>query len=176
MPRLLVLVNGLPGSGTTTLAQRLGPALQAVVISKDAIKEAVADAIGITGAASRTLGASSMEMAWSLASAVEGVAVVDSWWFAPRDTAFARDGINRVAADKTVEVWCDATVEVARARVAHRRRHRVHRDSERVDSAWAEWAADARPLDLCATVHVDTSDPVDLSDVLAHISRDEAPG
>jgi predicted kinase len=40
MADLLVIVNGLPGSGKTTLARRLGAALEAPVVSKDALKEA----------------------------------------------------------------------------------------------------------------------------------------
>jgi predicted kinase len=40
----LILVNGLPGSGKTTLANGLARQLDAPLIAKDAIKEAVADA------------------------------------------------------------------------------------------------------------------------------------
>ena len=38
----LVLVNGLPGAGKTTLATALAGALPATLVSKDAIKEALA--------------------------------------------------------------------------------------------------------------------------------------
>jgi predicted kinase len=41
----LILVNGLPGSGKTTLANGLERLLDAPLIAKDAIKEAVADVI-----------------------------------------------------------------------------------------------------------------------------------
>jgi predicted kinase len=41
----LVLGNGLPGSGKTTVATGLAAVLEASLISKDAIKEAVAEIV-----------------------------------------------------------------------------------------------------------------------------------
>jgi predicted kinase len=41
----VILVNGLPGSGKTTLARRLGAALGVPVVSKDAVKEALLTAV-----------------------------------------------------------------------------------------------------------------------------------
>ncbi|WP_154796400.1 AAA family ATPase [Occultella kanbiaonis] len=173
MTRLLILVNGLPGAGKTTLAHQLGNELDAVVISKDTIKETVADAVGLDGVTGRRLGAAAMEMAWALAPAMPGAVIVESWWFAPRDTDHLRAGLERVGADKVVEVWCDASVELARARYSERQRHALHGDRERLASAWDVWAEQARPVGLCPTVLVNTSGPVELDDVIAGIDRAE---
>ncbi len=46
-PPLVVVVSGAPATGKTTLARRLARDVDARLISKDAIKEALADAIGL---------------------------------------------------------------------------------------------------------------------------------
>jgi len=45
MADYLVLVNGLPGSGKTTLANQLASAMDVPVICKDVLKEAMAAAL-----------------------------------------------------------------------------------------------------------------------------------
>jgi predicted kinase len=163
VPRTLIVVNGLPGSGKTTLAGGLGHALGAVVISKDAIKEAIADAVALDGRAAAAIGGAAMDMAWALAAAVEDTVIVESWWFAPRDTEFVRAAVARIRPDRAVEVWCDPGAGLARQRFAARLRHSVHRDADRLRSDWDTWAAGARPLGLCPTIVADTSVPVDVA-------------
>ncbi|MFI7705853.1 AAA family ATPase [Nonomuraea sp. NPDC049480] len=45
---LVVLVNGLPGSGKTTLAKALADTLGLPLFSKDRVKETLADMLGVT--------------------------------------------------------------------------------------------------------------------------------
>ncbi len=47
MPERVILINGLPGSGKTTLAGALSRQLNTALLSKDQIKEALADAVGL---------------------------------------------------------------------------------------------------------------------------------
>jgi predicted kinase len=156
----LVLVNGLPGSGKTTLATALARILPAPLIAKDAIKEAVADAVaGIPGPA---LGMAASEMMWTLAGAVSGTVVLESWWYRPRDLSFVEAGLRRCGAVRVVEIWCDVPADVAAARDAARRRHPVHRPS----GAWPG----AVPLGVGPVIVVDTTGPVDLTDVAARIA------
>lgn len=170
MPDLLILINGLPGAGKTTLAQAIAPALGATLISKDVVKEAVADAVHLDRETARTLGAAAMEMSWAIAQSVSGIAIVESWWFAPRDREFVRAGIMRVAADRTLEIWCDATVEVARRRYRDRRRHPIHGDADRLELDWDHWAEHGEPLALCSVVVVDTSETVDVQSVVDELT------
>ncbi|GAB2620814.1 AAA family ATPase [Pseudactinotalea suaedae] len=174
MPDLLILVNGLPGAGKTTLAHQLGASVDAVVISKDAIKEAMADALRLDEQSAAALGAAAMEAAWVLAAAVARTVLVESWWFAPRDLEFVRAGIAAVSPDRVVEVWCDAGTATARSRYVARRRHAVHQDVERLERDWETWASQGRPLGLSPVVEVDTSGPVDVAGLAAEVSAAHA--
>jgi predicted kinase len=166
MARDVVMVNGLPGSGKSRLAPRLAVALGAALLAKDRIKEAPADAVVTEVPA---LGAVAMDTVWSLAASFPAMVVVDSWWFRPRDLAYARDGLARSGATASVEVWCDVPPELARSRFVARRRPEVHRDTERLAGEWAGWAAAAEPLALGPVIRVDTSRPVDLGVLGAHV-------
>ncbi|WP_040810389.1 AAA family ATPase [Nocardia concava] len=162
MDGLLVLVNGLPGAGKTTLGGGLARTLDAWFLSKDAVKEALVAAVeNIT--AVPEFGGIAMDTVWALAEQSSVDVVIDSWWFKPRDLAFARAGIEKSGARRVVEVWCDVPAEVARSRYSSRRRAAIYRDRERLAENWDEWAAHAAPLGLAPTVLVDTTRPVDLT-------------
>jgi predicted kinase len=160
----LVLVNGLPGSGKTTLSRRIAKALAVPVVAKDALKEALAEAV--PAACPDGLGAIAMDAAWGLAAEIPGTVVVESWWFRPRDLGFVATGLERCGNPPLVEVWCDVPAEIARARVAARQRHRVHEDSQRLAECWADWAARAEPLNLGPVLRVDTSVGVEVEAVV----------
>ncbi|MEV6427002.1 AAA family ATPase [Nocardia sp. NPDC051463] len=170
MDKLLVLINGLPGSGKSTLGRSLAVALDAQFLSKDAIKEALATAIGnVVGASA--LGGIAMDTVWALAQATPTTVVVDSWWFRPRDLQFARAGIERVGPDRVVEVWCDVPSGVARSRYASRRRAVLHQDEQRLANDWDAWAEWAAPLGLAPVVVADTTRPVDCIALATRIER-----
>ncbi|MFI6073202.1 AAA family ATPase [Actinoplanes sp. NPDC051343] len=165
----LVLVNGLPGSGKTTLAAELAQVLHAPLISKDAIKEAFADVL--PAAAYRTLGIAAGEMMWTLAAAMSGEVIVESWWFKPRDQHFVEAGLRRCTPTSVVELWCDVPAQLAKTRYAARRRHRVHNDGRQLLDAWPRWEKEAAPIGICPVIPVDTSGAIDLDDLEARIKR-----
>lgn len=101
----LVLVNGLPGSGKTTLSRGLAPVLSVPLISKDALKEAVADAV--PSIASSALGWAVGDLMWTLAATVSGTVILESWWFTPRDRDFVIAGMLRCQSPSVVEIWCE---------------------------------------------------------------------
>ncbi|WP_084525729.1 AAA family ATPase [Nocardia vaccinii] len=161
MPELLVMVNGLPGSGKSTLGRALARELGARFLSKDAVKEALAASVDGAGALS-ALGGIAMDTVWALAPAMSNDVVIDSWWFAPRDRASARSGLAAAGAARAVEIWCDVPAEIARVRYESRDRPGLYRDREHLVRDWDAWAAQAEPLGLAAaTISVDTSGPVD---------------
>jgi predicted kinase len=159
MARDVVMVNGLPGSGKSSLAPRLAAALGAACLGQDRIKEALADAV-VTEVPQ--LGEVAMDTVWTLAAAVSGMVVVDSWWFRPRDLESARAGLARSGAKATAEIWCDVPAELARSRYIARKRHVVHADAEKLATEWTGWAAAAAPLALGPVIRVDTARTVDI--------------
>lgn len=170
MAAFLILVNGLPGSGKTTLSRRLGEAMQLPVISKDELKELLADAADGKVAGGR-LGQIASETMWQLAAAIQGTAIVESWWYRPRDLEYARRGIARSGTPKVVELWCDVEPATARERYNHRARHEVHTmDPATAAATWEDWAEKAVPLGLGPTLPVGTSVPVDLDALLDGLS------
>lgn len=166
---LVVLVNGLPGSGKTTLAGSLADALELPMVSKDVIKETLADVLGEPPPGctplqwSRMLGAAAGETMWTLLTGVRRGAVLESPWLTPLRPVVAA-GLDRAGVDVVHEVWCQVPVVVARRRYEARAdgRHAIHDDGRVDDAQWQEWAAHAEPLGLGAVHRVDTSKPVDI--------------
>ncbi|MBE1491481.1 AAA family ATPase [Plantactinospora soyae] len=169
----VILVNGLPGSGKTTLAAELAPALSVPLVAKDAIKEAIAAAV--SGVSSTVIGRATSEMMWTLAEGVPGRVLLESWWFTPRDLSFAEAGLRRCGARTVVEIWCDVPAELARHRCALRRRHAIHEDERRLAESWPEWSRRAEPLGLGHTLRVRTDRPVDVLDLVRRIDATTPP-
>jgi predicted kinase len=163
----LVLVNGLPASGKTTLASQLAAHLSTPLVSKDSIKELLAEAF--PAAATVSLGRIAMETAWSVVAEMPGTVILESWWFKPRDLGFVKAGVERCCAAMVVEIWCEVPADTARQRFQARNRHTVHQDARRSASCWEDWVARAEPLDVGLTLRVRTDRPVDVGAVAAAV-------
>lgn len=158
----MVLVNGLPGAGKSTLSRELGPLLGATTLTKDSVKEALADAVGTDTFDTRHLGAVTMETVWLLASFVPDLALVDTVVYPKRNLTHVRQGLRTAGVGRIVEVWCDVPVELAWRRYLARKRHPIHPNGVGIKDAWWAQAADTEPMSLGPVIRVDTSAPVDV--------------
>jgi len=167
MARDLVMVNGLPASGKSTLGPGLAAALGATYLAKDRVKEALAQAAAVEVPG---VGAIAMNTVYEIAASLDAVVVVDSWWFRPRDLEHARAGLARCGAKASAEVWCDVPASVARSRFVARRRPALYEDAARLATDWPRWAAEAQPLAIGPVIRVDTGRPVDLPALAAAVA------
>jgi predicted kinase len=174
--RPVVLVNGLPGAGKTSLARTLSQRLRLPLLSKDTIKEAHADVLGTEpppGWPQRrwnaALGAAASETMWVLLADAPGGAVLESCW--PEDVRhFVAQGLQR-AHSRPVEIWCDAPLEIARRRFEARHpRHPIHGELL-TDAEWERWRLTAQPLHIGPTLRIDTTGPVDTHAIIAWIHQ-----
>jgi cytidylate kinase len=108
-----VVVSGPPGSGKTTLATALAPALRLPLIAKDMVKEALMSVLPVPDMeTSRILGGATVQAMLALAAESSG-AVLQSVWHGSRAQADVR-----CLPGPVVEVFCRCDRETALRRYA----------------------------------------------------------
>jgi predicted kinase len=151
----LVIVSGAPGGGKTTLANRLAGDLGLPLLIRDALKEALADAMGSAQdvEASQRLGAGAYAALYLTAAAVldGGAGVVIESNF--RRGLAEADLLPLLRRSRACLVHCTADRLVLAARYADRfargERHSVHLDADRASALEQDLSAGRfEPLDL----------------------------
>ena len=153
----LIIVNGLPGSGKTTLATQLAAELSLPLFRKDAIKETLAAAACL----------------WCSLSDAGGNAIIESPWLAHLRPVVAQK-LHELGILTHDEIWCDIPITLARERFESRalERHWIHSESSgSTDADWEMWARNAEPLGLGTVHRVDTARPVDIESLIRELGK-----
>lgn len=178
-----ILVNGVPASGKSTVAEGLtrfllDAGVPAVPLTLDTVKEGLFVHVG-TGDRehNRMLGRASYHAIFNTVAAFpeDLVPVIDAWHgFQPESVL--RDHVARAGIGRLIEVWCNVSPETARARYRARagERHPGHLPASYADELF-ELARHARPVALGPVVEVDGEAPLDLrafDEILSLLTKD----
>lgn len=181
---LLLIVNGPPASGKTTLGQKVADRLEMPMISKDAIKEELYDSLGpIVRRVFRHLGATSMRLMYLMARTTleAGKPVVIEANF--NRGLSERDIGELLPLCVPLQLHCDAPTEELVERYEERDedgdRHPVHQGGEAADDLQDELDDGLyEPLELdVPTLQIDTTDGYrpDVEETVRWI-RSQVPG
>lgn len=162
----LVMVNGVPGSGKSSIAATLSHATGWPLLSLDTVKNPFLQELdNVDRPFNRKLGRASLRAMFSiLTEAPEGTTIImDAWFgFQPRETVQAM--IDGAGIDGIAEIWCHAPPEVLGQRYLARVATRLpgHPGAEYVPELM-KLAAQVGPSAFGPVHSVDTTQPFDLS-------------
>jgi len=162
----IVLVNGIPASGKTSLAVELSKRTRWLHLSLDGIKNPFLQLIeGVDRAFNRVLGRASYQAIWSIvADAPPGSTFIVDAWFGFQPKEVLKDYLIQADVTYLAEIWCDISGELAAERYAARLDHRLpgHPGKEYLPELIA-LANRAEPMAFGPVYRAQQNQPVDIN-------------
>lgn len=160
----VVLVNGVPASGKSTVARAVSQAHGWPLLALDTIKEAFFAHLGAGDREhNRLFGRASYQAIFAaIGDFPDGSTTVIDAWFGFQPVEVLHGHLARAGVEAVAEIWCHAPPEIVgaryEARLAHR--HAGHLGASYVPEL-IELAGRARPLSTYPLFDVDTTKPLD---------------
>ena len=168
-PKRVILVNGVPASGKSSVADAVSAATGWPVLRLDTVKNPFLQELApVDRLFNRTLGRASYAAIFDiLRDAPDGTTMIIDAWCGFQPTNLLTAGLARAGITQTAELWCHAPPEVTGVRYAARIGDRPagHPGADYVPELIA-LAASAQPISIGPLRHIDTTAPLDLQAVL----------
>ncbi|MGO4744982.1 AAA family ATPase [Serratia quinivorans] len=166
--KTVILVNGVPASGKSTVARALAHHFALPYLSLDGIKEPfMARLDNMDRELNRRLGYAAYQAIWSMVAQAPQpcIYVIDAWFgFQPRDQL--RQYLHEAGVTQVLEVWNQISGELAAERYAARtgQRPQGHPGTEYLPELRA-LAARAMPMALGPVLRIEQAQPLDIGRV-----------
>lgn len=168
----VVLVNGIPATGKSSVAKQISDRLGWTVLSLDAVKNPFLQRLpDVDREFNRLLGRASYEAIFAvIAEAPAGTCFIVDAWFGFQPKHVLKEYLKSAGVAETVEVWCHAPGDVLAQRYNDRsdQRPKGHPGVAYIPEL-IELAKRAEPLGLSPLHEVDTTLPIDFDAVVRWI-------
>jgi glucokinase len=175
----LLMVNGVPASGKSSLAHGISKQTGWSVLGLDTVKTPFLELVeGVDRAFNRTLGRASYKSIFAIIQeAPEGATFIVDAWFGFQPVSVLQEHINMAGITNIAELWCHAPAEVLARRYSDRAGNRVagHPGVSYVPELIA-LAKTAGPSQLGPVLDIDTTEPQEIETIASWADRTLAFG
>lgn len=170
----VILVNGIPASGKSSLAVELSAQTGWLQLSLDGIKNPFLQRLdGVDRAFNRRLGQASYQVIWSIiGDAPQGSTFIVDAWFGFQSKEVLTDYLTQAGVTQVLEIWCQISPQTAAARYEARLGERLpgHLGAEYIPELKV-LAEKAQPMELGSVYYSNQETPADINAIKTWIAH-----